>query len=119
MNFNTAKKQPPPRPPEKGSFPLDHDGECVDVARRYMECVRENRVAGLCKELSKSYITCRMDKGLMAREDLSQLGFLDRPHPLVAAEPKARREETGFVAGVGLRKPQVSPKSPVNSDQPK
>lgn len=32
----------PPRPPDKGSFPLDHFRECSDAKAEYMECLKLN-----------------------------------------------------------------------------
>jgi len=69
-------RSPAPTPPEKGSFPLDHLGECKQVMHRYLKCIHENsRVARNCTEISKEYLNCRMDKELMEKEDLSKLGF--------------------------------------------
>ncbi len=31
-----------PTPPDKGSFPLDHDGECKEFYLRYMVCLANN-----------------------------------------------------------------------------
>ncbi|GET63990.1 metal ion transporter [Rhizophagus irregularis DAOM 181602=DAOM 197198] len=55
-NISTFK----PTPPEKGSFPLDHEGN-----------------NGNCRHLSKTYLKCRMDKGLMTPEEMKNLGFQD------------------------------------------
>ena len=65
-----------PVPPEKGSFPLDREGECKKFYAKYMLCLMEkqNNVSE-CKEESKCYLECRMDKGLMARESWSKLGY--------------------------------------------
>lgn len=67
-------------PPDKGSFPLDHDGECKRAMLRYMVCLNENKMDGsACRQLSRDYLQCRMDHQLMAREDWSNLGFSDSP----------------------------------------
>ncbi|GKT55514.1 CHCH domain-containing protein [Colletotrichum tofieldiae] len=46
-----------PIPPQRGSFPLDHDAT-------YLECIK--RVRGVndaeCRDLAKSYLACRMDR---------------------------------------------------------
>jgi cytochrome c oxidase assembly protein subunit 19 len=51
------------RPPEKGVFPLDHDGECKPDMVSYLHCLKKNNVDYLpCQDLSKAYLACRMDK---------------------------------------------------------
>ncbi|KAK0544143.1 Cytochrome c oxidase assembly protein cox19 [Tilletia horrida] len=73
-------------PPEYGSFPIDHDGECKDAMKAYMTCLKANKMDnGRCRELSKNYLECRMQKGLMDKHDLGDLGFKD----LSAAESKS------------------------------
>jgi cytochrome c oxidase assembly protein subunit 19 len=63
-------------PPEKGSFPLDHDGECKAPYLRYMVCLSENKSsASVCRLEAKDYLSCRMEKGLMAKEEWNKLGF--------------------------------------------
>ncbi|GAP92392.1 putative cytochrome c oxidase assembly protein cox19 [Rosellinia necatrix] len=70
-----------PVPPERGSFPLDHDGECKHVMTRYLSCIK--KVKGVnedeCRNLAKSYLACRMDRNLMARDDFKNLGFAEEP----------------------------------------
>uniref|UniRef100_M4BWK7 CHCH domain-containing protein n=1 Tax=Hyaloperonospora arabidopsidis (strain Emoy2) TaxID=559515 RepID=M4BWK7_HYAAE len=64
------------RPPQKGSFPLDHYGECKPVMKRFLACMREHGNSHIdCKNLSAEYLQCRMDKGLMQPEELERLGF--------------------------------------------
>lgn len=75
-SFTFSQKSFNPIPPEKGSFPLDHDGLCRDLMVKYMRCLAENKnVSSNCKGISKDYLACRMDNNLMAREEWSQLGF--------------------------------------------
>ena len=65
-------------PPDKGSFPLDHDKECHNEMVKYMKCLADNRNDNSkCRESSREYLACRMDKGLMAREEWKNLGFDD------------------------------------------
>ena len=101
-----------PRPPEKGVFPLDHFGECKDVKEKYMACLKENSgQTEACRELAKSYLECRMNKNLMAQQDLSELGFGEEHKPKVPLQPRedARsKEKTGFVAGVAQFKSRKS-----------
>ncbi len=79
MASNTfGQKTFSPIAPVKGSFPLDHEGECKKFMLRYMICLRENgNQNSECRALSKDYLDCRMEKQLMAREDWSKLGFGD------------------------------------------
>ncbi|KAF9930064.1 Cytochrome c oxidase assembly protein cox19 [Linnemannia zychae] len=65
-------------PPDRGSFPLDHDGECTVFMKEYLNCLKENQNNnGKCRHLSKQYLTCRMEKGLMGVDDFKNLGFRD------------------------------------------
>ncbi|XP_027730688.1 cytochrome c oxidase assembly protein COX19 [Vombatus ursinus] len=76
MNFGTKSFQP--RPPEKGSFPLDHFGECKAFKEKFMKCLRDNNFENtLCRNESKEYLECRMERQLMAQESLEKLGFKD------------------------------------------
>ncbi|KAH0166270.1 hypothetical protein KCU67_g4379, partial [Aureobasidium melanogenum] len=76
-----------PTPPERGSFPLDHDAECQHIMKSYLRCLRAHR--GMnddeCRMLSKSYLQCRMDKNLMAPDEMKNLGFDNTPQALAAA----------------------------------
>ncbi|KAL7289645.1 hypothetical protein TKK_0016375 [Trichogramma kaykai] len=75
-SFTFSQKKFIPIPPEKGSFPLDHEGLCRDLMVKYMRCLYDNKnVASNCKDISKDYLGCRMNNGLMAKEDWAQLGF--------------------------------------------
>ena len=65
-----------PVAPEKGSFPLDHEGECKRFYLEYMLCLSENQSRNsACRDSSKAYLGCRMDKGLMKRESWQVLGY--------------------------------------------
>ncbi|XP_006454724.1 hypothetical protein AGABI2DRAFT_133403 [Agaricus bisporus var. bisporus H97] len=65
-----------PLPPDRGSFPLDHYGECKEQMLVYMKCLKENSSTSTpCRALSRSYLDCRMRKGLMERDDWSNLGL--------------------------------------------
>lgn len=76
MNF--GQKSFKPRPPDKGSFPLDHEGECRKFKEIFMECIRANRYeSNKCRLESKQYLQCRMDRDLMAKESFDKLGFHD------------------------------------------
>lgn len=65
-----------PTPPDKGSFPLDHENLCKQQMRQYMSCLRKNEVENTqCREFAKEYLKCRMDNNLMAKEDWKSLGY--------------------------------------------
>jgi len=66
-------------PPAKGSFPLDHDGECREFMKIYMKCLKKNRNSyEQCMQESRNYLECRMERDLMTREDFKRLGFKDQ-----------------------------------------
>ena len=82
----------------------------------YMSCLRESSyTAERCKHLSKSYLECRMNNGLMAEQDLGKLGFGQEEAPgrsggtksagkstqrEPAAQESAKERQGGFVAGI-------------------
>ncbi|TFK41297.1 hypothetical protein BDQ12DRAFT_679221 [Crucibulum laeve] len=62
--------------PDRGSFPLDHYGECKEKMTVYMNCLKTNSSTSTpCRALSKDYLDCRMDKGLMERDEWKNLGL--------------------------------------------
>ena len=74
---------------------MDHDGECKEVMRVYLACLKENRSTHFdCRELSGKYLSCRMEKDLMAKEDLNHLGLgeLDSGYVRKVVEPEKKRE---------------------------
>ena len=45
------------KPPEKGSFPLDHFHECKTFMEKYMACLkRESNSHANCREETKAYV---------------------------------------------------------------
>jgi len=51
-----------PRAPLKGSFPLDHFGDCHEQVQAYQDCLKKHdNESYLCRELSRAYLQCRMD----------------------------------------------------------
>ncbi|EPX71913.1 copper chaperone [Schizosaccharomyces octosporus yFS286] len=81
MSFGAAGGSMPmtsKEPPERGSFPLDHFGECTNVMKEYLECIKTNRSQQQeCRPLAKKYLQCRMDTGLFGQDDMRNLGFED------------------------------------------
>ena len=102
-----------PTPPEKGSFPLDHRAECKEQMKRFLDCLREHKAAHAhCKALSLEYLECRMERGLMAQEDLGKLGFSQEhmsaareAHEQGAAQPShaEQQKKQGFVGGLSVK----------------
>ncbi len=67
-----------PTAPEKGSFPLDRNNVCRKFMISYMICLKEkNHVNEECRFEAQKYFKCRMDNGLMAKEDWDKLGYTD------------------------------------------
>jgi cytochrome c oxidase assembly protein subunit 19 len=64
MNIGTtSNKAGTPVPPEKGSFPLDHDAECKTVMKIYLDCLRKYKGSSAeCRKETKEYFKCRMDQ---------------------------------------------------------
>ncbi|KAL6051645.1 Cytochrome c oxidase assembly protein cox19 [Balamuthia mandrillaris] len=115
MNHVARNKVQPPVRPDKGSFPLDRSGECSELVRTYYKCLHSNDFnSDRCRKEAKVYLQCRMDNGLMKKEDLSLLGFaedtLEAPTEEELAERRERMKKagektrTGFIAGEHLRR---------------
>ncbi|KAJ0971792.1 hypothetical protein J5N97_019751 [Dioscorea zingiberensis] len=65
-----------PVPPEKGVFPLDHLHECDLEKKEYISCLKSSGYQSeRCRHFSKKYLECRMERNLMAKQDMSELGF--------------------------------------------
>lgn len=76
MTLGTRSFQP--TPPEKGSFPLDHEGDCKSFFAKYMICLHKNDQKNTaCRVEAKDYLNCRMENNLMAPEKWSKLGYAD------------------------------------------
>ncbi|KAL1303896.1 hypothetical protein AAFC00_000350 [Neodothiora populina] len=87
-----------PTPPQRGSFPLDHDAECQPIMKQYLRCLRQHRGVNddECRMLSKSYLVCRMDRNLMAPDEMRNLGYGEDQKP---AEPAPDAAAAAAVAG--------------------
>ncbi|KOM27381.1 hypothetical protein LR48_Vigan406s019100 [Vigna angularis] len=65
-----------PVPPEKGIFPLDHLHLCDLEKVEYLNCLKTaGHQSEKCRQFSKKYLQCRMERNLMAKQDLAELGF--------------------------------------------
>ncbi|CCE65335.1 hypothetical protein TPHA_0K02020 [Tetrapisispora phaffii CBS 4417] len=99
-----------PTPPERGSFPLDHDGECTNEMIAYMNCIKlvkgENGAVN-CRIKARDYLKCRMDHGLMERDDFKHLGL---PEPRGAAAAAAATTSDGDGTGATKNAPPTGKK---------
>ncbi|KAK6912028.1 hypothetical protein RJ641_024121, partial [Dillenia turbinata] len=100
-----------PVPPEKGIFPLDHMRLCDLEKKDYLNCLKNSgHLSEKCRQFSKKYLECRMAKlvlaafsfcyahaycekllcqHLMARQELSELGF-GKESDVEASEEKSK-----------------------------
>jgi cytochrome c oxidase assembly protein subunit 19 len=100
------------KPPDKGSFPLDHFSECTELKAEYLRCLRENSYDNMsCRYLSKQYLECRMDRNLMKQEPMKSLGFQEEetaPKPARKRDKAQSKEDKGWTVGVDGIKPDRS-----------
>ncbi|KAK3426665.1 hypothetical protein EUGRSUZ_F03060 [Eucalyptus grandis] len=81
-----------PVPPEKGVFPLDHMHECDLEKKDYLNCLKSSsHQSEKCRQFSKKYLECRMAKNLMARQDMSELGFGKETEAEALVENESKR----------------------------
>jgi len=103
MNFSASKQFT--KPPQRGIFPLDHDGECKIHMTNYLECLKgEKSQHHKCRELSRDYLQCRMDRQLMAQENLDKMGFSQDAKVTNAEEYDKSKEREGYIAGKHIDK---------------
>uniref|UniRef100_A0A3B0N5D3 Uncharacterized protein n=1 Tax=Theileria annulata TaxID=5874 RepID=A0A3B0N5D3_THEAN len=107
-------KRVKPIPPDRGSFPLDHEGVCKEDSKKYLDCIRVNKGnSANCTKLASVYLKCRIDNGLLAEEPLTNFGFRakdisgDSPNRVVDTEVELkpryeRKENKGFIAGTSV-----------------
>ena len=68
--------------------------------QKYISCLKDQHDKHyLCRELSREYLQCRMDRQLMASEDLDKLGFSEDAKVEKAVEYDKSKEKEGYVAG--------------------
>ncbi|XP_022964208.1 cytochrome c oxidase assembly protein COX19-like isoform X1 [Cucurbita moschata] len=76
-----------PVPPEKGVFPLDHMHLCDLEKKEYLNCLKTSgHQSEKCRHLSKKYLQCRMEKNLMAKQDMAELGFGNLSQPSLSGD---------------------------------
>lgn len=88
-----------PTPPERGSFPLDHDADCKHLISSYLRCLKTQSRPGTnseeCRQLAKGYLGCRMTNGLMAKDEWENLGLVfDDTGSVVAKEGGDEKKKT-------------------------
>eukprot|EP00887_Chlorella_sp_A99_P005432 scaffold1.g5432.t1 len=77
---------PFPSPPTPLSNP--------QIKEAYMKCLAENKSdAEACRPLAKQYLQCRMQRNLMAPQDLKDLGFTEEGGQKAKLEPAAQQQE--------------------------
>merc|ERR1712136_612190 len=75
MSAGLGKKMVMGKPPDKGSFPLGHFGECTELKDEYLRCLRSSNHDNMaCRHVTKQYLQCRMDHNLMSQEPRRRLG---------------------------------------------
>lgn len=82
-------------PPEKGVFPLDHMHLCDLEKKDYITCLKTaGHKSEQCRQFSKKYLECRMEKNLMAKQDMSELGFRKEGE---LQDPAADKNDSGRI----------------------
>lgn len=88
-------------PPEKGVFPLDHMHECDLEKKEYLACLKTSgHQSERCRQFSKKYLQCRMDRNLMAKQDMSELGFGKGSETEVSSESNEKIENNDAVSSL-------------------
>lgn len=85
-----------PTPPQRGSFPLDHDHECSSIMTNYLKCLKETKGTNApgCRALAKTYLKCRMDTGLMEQDSWENLGLPDDANMPLAQSTNSSEHHT-------------------------
>lgn len=62
--------------------------------KQYLRCIKSKRGVNdeECRQLSKSYLQCRMDRNLMAPDSMRNLGFGDEDERQEAMKAKVKAE---------------------------
>ncbi|CAE8623262.1 unnamed protein product [Polarella glacialis] len=110
--ISMGKRIMPGRPPDKGSFPLDHFNECTPLKEDYVRCLKTHKHDNMsCRYISKNYLQCRMDNNLMRKEPMESLGFLTEEKeakPARARNKAKSKEDNGWIVGQDGIKPERS-----------
>ncbi|EKG19176.1 hypothetical protein MPH_03546 [Macrophomina phaseolina MS6] len=68
-------------------------GECKSVMTQYLRCIRAHRGTNdeECRQISKQYLQCRMERNLMAPDEMKNLGFHEETNKTASApEPPSK-----------------------------
>ncbi|WVF69687.1 hypothetical protein IAT40_004466 [Kwoniella sp. CBS 6097] len=113
-------------PPQRGSFPLDHDGECKSYMMAYMKCLKANaNDNGQCRLESRRYLECRMDNNLMQRDDMSNLGLGDVVDPALPSSSSSSSSASSTIpqsatsTSSSTASAAQSASSPAHAEQPR
>mmetsp|Transcript_9837 Transcript_9837/g.12986 ORF Transcript_9837/g.12986 Transcript_9837/m.12986 type:complete len:123 (-) Transcript_9837:235-603(-) len=88
------------KPPQRGIFPLDHFADCKQSMEHYLGCLKDHKDRhNECSEFSRGYLECRMENGLMSRENLDEMGYAEEKRVKGAKEYDYAKEKAGFTAG--------------------
>ncbi|KAL7979248.1 hypothetical protein Chor_015272, partial [Crotalus horridus] len=69
-------------------------GECTLFKEKFMKCLQANHFEnGLCRQESKEYLECRMERELMAKEPLEKLGFKDLKEEKAEDQPETVQQK--------------------------
>ncbi|VDL85909.1 unnamed protein product [Schistocephalus solidus] len=79
-------------PPEKGSFPLDHQGLCQSMRDGWISCMKESGWdSSKCRTEAAAYLRCRMENNLMDQEEIQRLGFNENEWDEAAAKMRNQK----------------------------
>ncbi|KAJ5151939.1 hypothetical protein N7492_010234, partial [Penicillium capsulatum] len=75
---NPTFRQPEPPTPRIHPDIVRLLGECKHIISGYLKCIKLNKGTNdeACRKLAKDYLTCRMDKNLMAPDNFKNLGLV-------------------------------------------
>ena len=78
--------------------------ECKLLMKSFLECLKKNDADHFpCRDASADYLKCRMDKDLMAKDDLNKLGLGETPVYERKIVNEGEKEGKGFIAGIGVK----------------
>lgn len=73
--------------------------------KEYLTCLRNQQDQHhKCRELSRAYLQCRMDRALMAEENLDEMGFSKDSVVENPVSYEGIKEKEGFTAGKHIKK---------------
>eukprot|EP00978_Attheya_sp_CCMP212_P015301 scaffold39452_cov40-Attheya_sp.AAC.2 len=75
------------------------------TSHEYLSCLKDAKDKHhMCREMSRQYLECRMERDLMAKEDLDKMGFSADAQVSESYEYDKSRERDGWVAGKHIDK---------------